>query len=103
MTSLPPNVRWTGDTGGMVTLYSVELTWSQWTCALTHNIVTRHVREVHLVNINTNDDSDEAVEDMKIPYQIFGESLSTVTVLTLKGYRVSAQQVLNMQGVLKLN
>ena len=33
------------------------------------------------------------VEDMKIPYQIFGESLATATVLTLRGYRVSSQQV----------
>ena len=30
---------------------------------------------------------------MKIPYQIFGESLATARVLTLRGYRVSSQQV----------
>ena len=33
------------------------------------------------------------MEDMKIPYQIFGESLATARVLTLRGYRVSSQQV----------
>ena len=33
------------------------------------------------------------VEEMKIPYQIFGESLATARVLTLRGYRVSSQQV----------
>ena len=27
--------------GRLVTLHSVELTWSQWTSVLTHNIITR--------------------------------------------------------------
>ena len=34
-----------------------------------------------------------AVEELKIPYQIFGESLASASVLTLRGYRVSSQQV----------
>ena len=33
------------------------------------------------------------VEELKIPYQIFGESLASASVLTLRGYRVSSQQV----------
>ena len=32
-------------------------------------------------------------QDLKIPYQIFGESLASVTVITLRGFKVSSQQV----------
>ena len=49
------------------------------------------MKEVHLLNKN-----EETVEDLKVPYQIFGESLATVSVLTLHGYKVSSQQASNL-------
>ena len=49
------------------------------------------MKEVHLLNKN-----EETVEDLKVPYQIFGESLATVSVLTLRGYKVSSQQASNL-------
>ena len=33
------------------------------------------------------------MEDLKIPYQIFGESLASLCVLAVRGYKVSTQQV----------
>ena len=49
------------------------------------------MKEVHLLNKN-----EETVEDLKVPYQILGESLATVSVLTLHGYKVSSQQASNL-------
>ena len=37
--------------------------------------------------------TEDQPEELKIPYQILGESLATASVLTLRGYRVSSQQV----------
>ena len=45
------------------------------------------LKTVHLIG-----ESGADVFDLKIPYQIFGDSLSTVTILTLRGYKVSPAQ-----------
>ena len=33
--------------GRLVTLHSVELTWSQWTSVLTHNILANNIKVQH--------------------------------------------------------
>ena len=51
-------------------------------------------QEVHIVN-----KTEDRVEDLKIPYQIFGESLASLCVLTVRGYKVSTQQVSSLNYV----
>lgn len=86
LTSLPPSLS---------ALHCLHLTWAQWTDVLTHNITARNIKNVHLVRHAGDVDQ---VEDLKIPYQILGESLATASVLTLRGYRVSSQQVRQVQA-----
>ena len=93
----------------LVTFHSLHLTWSQWTSVLTENIISKNLKvhskvvflaernflednfqEVHLVNMSDEKSGDQ---DLKIPYQIFGESLASVSVITLRGFKVSSQQV----------
>ena len=104
------------DTSGgnaLATFHSLHLTWSQWTSVLTENIISKNLKvhiifynfssslsvsrkinkyfqEVHIVNKSDEKSGDQ---DLKIPYQIFGESLASVTVITLRGFKVSSQQV----------
>ena len=40
-------------------------------------------------------------EEIKIPYQIFGESLAQVTILTFRGLKASSQQVVTLFENLK--
>ena len=49
---------------------------------------------MHIIN-----KTEDRVEDLKIPYQIFGESLASLCVLTVRGYKVSTQQVRNLNYV----
>ena len=51
-------------------------------------------QEVHIVN-----KTEDRVEDLKIPYQIFGESLASLCVLTVRGYKVTSQQVRRLNYV----
>ena len=106
--SLPPTF------SSQDTFHCLDLTWSQWTSVLTNNIIARNIKvynflfiiilsiflslstsqNIHIVKHSVaGAGAGGPVEDMKIPYQIFGESLATATVLTLRGYRVSSQQV----------
>ena len=98
--SLPPNCK--GMCRGEVeTLHMMDLTWAQWTSILTHNIDTQQVQEVHLARHSRSDS-----EQIKIPYQIFGESLAQVASLSFRGLTASSQQVVtlfqNLKSTMKL-
>ena len=77
-------------------MHMVDLTWSQWTSILTHNIDTKHIKEVQLTKHSWRES-----EEIKIPYQIFGESLAQVTILTFRGLKASSQQVVTLFENLK--
>ena len=93
--SLPPNFKGISR-GQLETYHMVDLTWSQWTSVLTHNIDTKHIKEVHLAKHSRCES-----KEIKIPYQIFGESLAQVTVLTFRGLAATSQQVLTLFENLK--
>ena len=98
--SLPPNLKGMSR-GEIESLHMVDLTWAQWTSILTHNIDTRKLQEVHLARHSRCES-----EMIKIPYQIFGESLAQVTSLTFRGLTATSQQVVtlfqNLQSSMRL-
>ena len=95
--SLPPNFKGMSHCN-LETFHMVDLTWSQWTSILTHNIDTKHIKEIHLQK-----HSQSEFQEIKIPYQIFGESLSLVTELTFKGLKATNQQISTLFDNLKVS
>ena len=94
--SLPPNFKGLSSGGQLETYHMVDLTWSQWTSILTHNIDTKHIKEVQLAKHSRCES-----EEIKIPYQIFGESLAQVTILTFRGLKASGLQIVTLFENLK--
>jgi hypothetical protein len=82
---LPPTLL-VGGAGGAASLATLRPSWAQWSALLTSNIASRHLREVSL----TGRGEEPAV--LRLPYQLLGESLAGLTVLTIGGLRTSAQQ-----------
>ena len=86
MPSLPPTLLVEG-VGGTASLATLHLSWAQWCTLLTHNITCHHLTSTWLEGRGTT---------LRLPYQLVGESLASLTTLAITGLTTSTQQAANL-------
>ena len=82
--------------GGGASLTTLFLSWAQWSTLLTHNISSNHLNQVSL------EGSSCFPGPLRLPYTLLGESLATVTYLSISNLKTTSQQAVTMFNHMQL-
>ena len=82
--------------GGSASLTTLSLSWAQWATLLTYNISSNHLNQVSL------EGSSCSPGPLRLPYTLLGESLATVTYLSISNLKTTSQQAVTMFNHMQL-
>ena len=95
LTTLQP-VLLVANPGGSASLTTLFLSWAQWATLLTYNISSNHLNQVSLEGSSCNPGP------LRLPYTLLGESLATVTYLSISNLKTTSQQAVTMFNHMQL-
>ena len=89
LTTLQPVLLVAGP-GGSASLTTLHLSWAQWATLLTYNISSNHLKQVALEGPRCSS------APLRLPYTLLGESLATVTFISISNLKTTSQQAVTM-------
>ena len=69
---------------------TLHLSWAQWASLLTYNISSNHLKQVALEGPRCSS------APLRLPYTLLGESLATVTFISISNLKTTSQQAVTM-------